>query len=112
MLALEGELDVHAAAEGHKRLIELGLPRGGLLILDLSRVTSMDSMGVRLILHAREHARRCGATYVLVRGAEEAMRALARVGLAQQLVIVAPRDRGRVVAGARPKRYGAAMPVR
>ena len=89
MLVLEGALDAAAAIDGHKRLIELGLPLGGRLVVDLTGVTSMDSMGVRLLLKAREHARRCAAAYVLIRGPEDAMRPLALVGLDQQLDIVA-----------------------
>ena len=99
MLAPEGELDIKAATEGHKRLFELDLRRGDQLVVDLTDVTFMDSTGIRMLLQAREHARRCRARFMLVRGPDEVMRVLALVGLDQQLDIVAARQ-------------GAAMPVR
>ena len=99
VLALEGELDVRTATEGHKRLLQLDLPPGGRLVVDLGAVTFMDSTGIRLLLQARAHAARCGASFVIVRGPEHVMRVLQLVGLDEQLDIVAPRQ-------------GAAMPVR
>jgi anti-anti-sigma factor len=76
--------------EAHKRLIELDLPRRGELVVDLRDVTFMDSTGIRLLLFAREHARRCGASLVIVRGPDEVMRVLELVGLDDQLDIAAP----------------------
>ena len=99
VLALEGELDVRSATEGHKRLLELDLPRGGQLVIDLDAVTFMDSTGIRLLLQARAHAARCGASFLLVRGPDHVMRVLELVGLDEQLDIVAPHQ-------------GAAIPVR
>ena len=99
VVALEGELDVNTATEGHKRLLALRLPPGGRLVVDLSRITFMDSTGIRFLLLAREHARRCRATYVIVSGPDHVMRVLQLVGLDEQLEIVAPDQ-------------GAAMPVR
>jgi anti-anti-sigma factor len=90
VLALEGPLDIATTTEAHKRLIALELPRRGRLVVDLRDVTFMDSTGIRLLLHAREHARRCGAAFVIVRGPDEVMRVLALVGLDEQLDIVAP----------------------
>ena len=88
MLTLEGDLDVGSMTEAHKRLIALDLPRGAQLRLDLGAVTFMDSTGVRLLLQAREHARRCGASYVLVNVPPPVMRVLELVGLHEQLEIV------------------------
>ena len=92
MLALEGALDIATATEANKRLIELDLPRGGELVLDLRDVTFMDSTGIRLLLLARGHARRCGASFVVVRGPDDVMRVLELVGLDDQLAIVAPQE--------------------
>jgi anti-anti-sigma factor len=92
VLALDGPLDIATATEAHKRLLELELPRHGRLMVDLRDVTFMDSTGIRLLLHAREHARRCGASFAIVRGADDVMRVLALVGLDEQLDIVASRE--------------------
>ena len=99
VLALSGELDFKTANEGHKRLLELHPPRGGRLLVDLSAVTFMDSTGIRLLLQAREHARRNRATFAVVSGPDEVMRVIDLVGLREQLEIVAPGQ-------------GAAMPER
>lgn len=90
VLALEGEFDVRTTNEAHKRLLALDLPRGGRLAVDLGAVTFMDSTGIRLPLQAREHARRCGASYVLVSVPPAVMRVLELVGLEEQLDIVEP----------------------
>jgi anti-sigma B factor antagonist len=88
VLELEGELDVASAADAYKRMLELGLRRGGQLVLDLSELTFMDSTGVRMILQADEHARRHGASLVVVRPPERVMRVLELVGLDEQLDLV------------------------
>ena len=87
-LALAGELDVASAAEAEKRLVALALAPGDQLVLDLRAVTFIDSTGIRLILQAREQARRHRAGFVVVRGPGEVMRVLELVGLDEQLDIV------------------------
>jgi anti-sigma B factor antagonist len=88
VLALEGELDVAAASDAYKRMLELALRPGAQLVLDLSGLTFMDSTGVRIILQADEHARRHGASLVVVRPPERVMRVLELVGLDEQLELV------------------------
>jgi anti-anti-sigma factor len=88
VLPVEGELDVAGAAAVHKRLLALDLRRGSQLALDLSGTTFLDSTGVRLILQAREHAVRCGAGFVLVRGPASVMHVLELVGLDSQLDVI------------------------
>ena len=90
MLVLEGALDIAATTAAHKCLIGLDLPRRGQLVLDLSRVTFIDSTGIRLLLQAREHARRCGAEFGIVPGPADVTRVLELVGLDDQLPVVAP----------------------
>ena len=88
VLPLSGDLDMGAAAEAHKRLIGLDLRPGTELVLDLSRLTFMDSTGIRLVLQARQHAVRHAARLLLVPGPEQVMRVLALVGLDDQLEFV------------------------
>lgn len=55
LLEFEGELDHHAAREAicqMERAIDASLPKK--LVLDLERVTFMDSSGIALILRARQ----------------------------------------------------------
>ena len=91
VLRLAGELDVASTDAAHKRLLSLPLQRGAQLVIDLRDVTFLDSTGIRLILRAREYARRHGAGLVLVRGPEVVMRVLAVIGLDEQLDIVVAR---------------------
>jgi anti-sigma B factor antagonist len=88
VLALEGELDVAGATDAVKRMLRLDLRPGGQLVLDLSRLSFMDSTGIRVILQAQEFARMRRAGLVIVRPPENVMRVLELVGLDEQLDIV------------------------
>ena len=57
-------------------------------MLDLQRLTFMDSTGIRLILQASEYARTHGAALVVVRPPDHVMRVLELVGLDEQLDLV------------------------
>ena len=88
VVELTGDLDVAAVAAVHVQMLACDLPVGGQLVLDLRRLSFMDSTGIRLILQAREHARMHGAGFVVVRGPENVMRVLELVGLDEQVEIV------------------------
>lgn len=88
VLALEGELDVASATDAYKRMLHLDLRRGGLLVLDLSGLTFMDSTGIRVILQAEQYARMHDAELVVVRPSDAVMRVLELVGLDEQLELV------------------------
>jgi len=89
VIPLAGDVDVANGSEVYKRLIELDLRPGALLVLDLRDATFIDSSGIRLILQARQLAERHGAGLVVVRGPERVMRMLELVGLDEQLDLVA-----------------------
>ena len=55
-LALSGELDIVSAAELEARLREVSSDGTTGITLDLSRVTFMDSAGLRAVLYAKELA--------------------------------------------------------
>jgi anti-sigma B factor antagonist len=88
VVELAGELDIAAVTEALKRMIVCHLPCGAQLVLDLSRLTFMDSTGIRLILQAQEHALRHDARLVVVRPPANVMRVLELVGLDEQLDLV------------------------
>jgi anti-anti-sigma factor len=87
-LELAGELEISSVAAARTRLVALELAAGDQLVLDLRAVTFIDSTGVRLILQAREHARRRRAGFMLLCGEGEVLRVLALSGLVDQLDIV------------------------
>ena len=88
VIPLVGDVDVANACQVYKRLIELDLRPGALLVLELRDATFIDSSGIRLILQARELAERNGASLLVVRGPERVMRMLELVGLDEQLELV------------------------
>jgi anti-sigma B factor antagonist len=90
VLPLTGELDVATATAAQKRLVNVVLRAGDELVLDLSRLTFMDSTGIRLIFQARERALQHGAGFALARGPDAVMRVLRLVGLEDQLELVDP----------------------
>jgi anti-sigma B factor antagonist len=67
VLVLSGELDFGTAGAVQQRLAELReLQRA--VVLDLDRLTFMDSTGIRLVLTAAEDASRCGWRFHVTRG--------------------------------------------
>jgi anti-anti-sigma factor len=62
-----GELDSATAGELEAVILQV-CGDGHAVVLDLSRVTSMDSSGLRMILLARSLCRECGAEFSVVPG--------------------------------------------
>ncbi len=76
-LSPEGELDHHGAGEvlrASARAIELHLPRR--CVLDLGRVSFMDSSGVALILRLYKHMHDAGGRLRVENPAEQPLRVL------------------------------------
>lgn len=73
-LEIEGDLDIAKAEEleGHLLIMEEGSP--DTVVIDLRRVTFIDSSGLRLILRAEVRAQKAGRRLVLVRGPERVHR--------------------------------------
>ena len=87
-VALVGELDISTAPrlEEELRRVEAGSPR--VLVLDLSKLTFMDSTGLRLLIGADARAREAGRRLVLIRGNEMVQRVLRVTRLDERLEIV------------------------
>jgi anti-anti-sigma factor len=66
-LMLSGELDL-ATAAGLEAVILRICADGKAVVMDLSRLTSMDSSGLRLILLARSLCRECGSEFSVIPG--------------------------------------------
>jgi anti-sigma B factor antagonist len=73
-LELEGELDLASTGELEGRLRETERSGPRILLLDLRKVTFIDSSGLRLILGADARARQTGRRLVLVRAPERVHR--------------------------------------
>jgi anti-anti-sigma factor len=83
---LAGELDL-AAAPGLRATLHDAQARAHVVVLDLRRLTFMDSAGVHAILRASTVAQRAGRRLILLRGQRQVDRLLALAGVAGSLEI-------------------------
>lgn len=75
VVALSGELDFGTVTQVQQRLTELR-DAGTPVVLDLDRLTFMDSTGIRLVLTACEDARERDWRFSVTRGSERVQRVL------------------------------------
>lgn len=75
VVALSGELDFGTVGQVQTRLAELR-DEGAPTVLDLDRLTFMDSTGIRLVLTACEDAQRRDWSFRVTRGSERVQRVL------------------------------------
>ena len=87
-VALVGELDLSSVAKVQEELrrVEAGSPADARL--DLSKLTFLDSTGLRCIVTADERAREQGRRIVIVRGPDPVQRVFAITRLEERLEIV------------------------
>jgi anti-anti-sigma factor len=87
-VALMGELDLSTVAKVQEELrkIEAGSPPT--LVVDLSKLTFLDSTGLRCIVTADERARETGRRVVIVRGPDPVQRVFAITRLEERLEMV------------------------
>ena len=87
-VGLRGELDLSTVAkveEELRRVVETAPP---LVLLDLSRLTFLDSTGLRCVITASERARESDRRLVIVRGPEAVQRVFVITGLDERLEMV------------------------
>jgi anti-sigma B factor antagonist len=87
-VALRGELDLSTVTKVDDELkrVEAGGP--GLIVLDLSRLTFLDSTGLRCLVTADQRARENARRVVLVRGPDAVQRVFAITRLEERLEMV------------------------
>ena len=88
MLALEGEFDMAAAEEVRARLAALTAGHRARIVLDLTRVTFMDSSTLREFLRAELALRACGGCLVLASPTRPVMRLLSLTRATELLSVV------------------------
>ena len=82
---LSGELDISSASGVESRLMELETQSPAWLILDLRRVSFIDSTGLSMIINADGRARKAGRRLTIVSGDGVPRRILRTVGLEDRL---------------------------
>jgi anti-sigma B factor antagonist len=88
VVELSGELDISSAASVESRLMELEKRDPERVILDLTRVSFIDSTGLSMIINADGRARKRGKRLTIVSGEGVPRRILRTVGLEDRLDVV------------------------
>ena len=87
-MALVGELDLSSVAKVQEELRRIEADAPATLVLDLSKLSFLDSTGLRCIVTADERARAEGRRIVIVRGPDAVQRVFAITRLEERLEIV------------------------
>ena len=84
----EGELDLSTVAKVQDELRRVEADEPAVVVLDLSRLTFLDSTGLRCIVTADERARDAGRRIVIVRGPDPVQRVFTITRLEERLEMV------------------------
>lgn len=87
-VVLTGELDLSTATKVEEELARVEQGQPALLVLDLSKLTFLDSSGLRLIVGADQRARREKRRFAIVRGTETVQRVFSITHLDERLELV------------------------
>jgi anti-sigma B factor antagonist len=87
-VALVGELDLSTVAKVQEELRKVEAAAPATLVVDLSKLTFLDSTGLRCIVTADERARAEGRRIVIVRGPDAVQRVFAITRLEERLEMV------------------------
>jgi anti-anti-sigma factor len=87
VLRLHGELDLASADAVALRLDTLAAT-GDPVVLDVDRLSFMDSSGLRVVLQAAENSRTSGWSFSLTAGSEQVRNLFASAGVTDRLPIV------------------------
>jgi len=85
---LSGELDISSASGVESRLVELEKREPGRVILDLRRVSFIDSTGLSMIINADGRAKKAGRRFTIISGDGVPRRILRTVGLEDRLDVI------------------------
>jgi len=87
-VALVGELDLSTVAKVQDELRRVEADSPATVVVDLSKLTFLDSTGLRCIVTADERAREEGRRMVVVRGPESVQRVFSITRLEERLEMV------------------------
>ena len=85
---LRGELDLSTVGKVQEELGRLDQHDAGIVLLDLSRLTFLDSTGLRAVVAAAERAREQDRRFVVVKGPEPVQRVFEITRLEERLEMV------------------------
>jgi len=87
-VTLKGELDLSTVAKVQDELRRVEQDEPAVMVLDLSRLTFLDSTGLRCLVTADERGREAGRRVVIVRGPEPVQRVFTITRLEERLEMV------------------------
>jgi anti-sigma B factor antagonist len=87
-LVLRGELDLSTVGKVQDALHEVEADAPPVIVLDLAKLTFLDSTGLRCLVTADQRARENGRRLVIVRGPDAVQRVFAITRLEERLEIV------------------------
>jgi len=89
VLPLEGEIDLHVSANIAASLQMMIEKKPAKLIVDLSRVTYIDSSGLAVLIEGMQNVEEYGGTFALV-GLQETVRAIFEIARLDQVFRIFP----------------------
>lgn len=87
-VSLRGELDLSTVAKVEEELVRVESSAPPLLVIDLSKLTFLDSTGLRCLVTADQRARDAHRRVVLVRGPDPVQRVFVITRLEERLEMV------------------------
>jgi anti-anti-sigma factor len=96
-LILSGELDLATAAELEAVMLRI-CGAGKAVVLDLTRLMSIDASGLRMILLARSLCRECSAEFSVIPGEQNIDHLLEISGATERIPLHLPQSRSRQIA--------------
>src|SRR6266446_5860180 len=91
VLPLEGEIDLHVSPEVAASLRTMIAKKPKNLVVDLSRVTYMDSSGLAVLINAMQDIKEYGGTLTLA-GISNNVRSIFETARLDQVFLIDPRD--------------------
>jgi anti-anti-sigma factor len=85
---LTGELDMAGVDRFERSLTSDQSPEAGTFVLDLRRLTFIDSSGLRAVIMADQRVRSEGGRFVVVRGSDRVNQVMEMTGVAQRIELV------------------------
>jgi anti-anti-sigma factor len=88
VISVSGELDLASSPALDAALVRAGAAPAERVILDLRRVSFMDSTGLSVLVKAQRHANESRQQLAVVTGSDQVLRLLTLTGVAERLTLI------------------------
>jgi anti-sigma B factor antagonist len=89
VLELEGEIDLHVSQEVAESLRPMIASKPKILVVDLAKVTYIDSSGLAVLIDAMQHVQQYGGKFA-IGGAQESVRHIFEIARLDQVFQIYP----------------------